>query len=151
MLPNLYGEGCMAKLTVTEEPVVPTPPGEFFYECVMMCDVGYMNYCNRREFQKPGRRPPDQLYYFRFKPAAYNKPAMVMMTPKRIATHFTDKIEKHVTRKILKDGSTEERKTYTKVKFRLMAPSEVNETVRRRAIQLDLRPFDYCEDEVANG
>ena len=121
-------------------------PAYYVYACVEDCDVGYMNYTPRREHHIPGRRPPDILHYWRFKRGRDARhPADILITPRPIAKHFTDQIEKNIKRKVLDTGETVTRKTFTKVKFVLLRPDQITEAIRARAIELDLRPFDYAD------
>lgn len=132
--------------------VVPPPDRqEYFYECVWQVDVGYMNYCNRREFIVPGRRPPDQLYMMRFKPGGRGGYPSILYTKKPIARHFTDPVERHRNRVDLRTGEKKDHVTKGHVKFRLMDPSQVSESIRLRAVELELRPFDYADGEVVDA
>ncbi len=129
----------------------------FYYECVMTVDVAYMAPVHRQDqkFDVPlGGEIPLMQHNLRFKPADVFKerPADIMCTEKKIHRSFVEEYEKQVSRPKEKGGypafkEREMRPKMTKIKFRLMDPSEVTESIKKRAITVVLRECDLAGSE----
>ncbi len=127
----------------------------YFYECVMQCDLLY--------WAPNHMSPPERMFGFgdenliqhpmRFyqRSADGLVPPDVLCVETPIAWFFTEAREKMVSRPLFNEdgsqrkGEREMKPKMTKVKFKLLAPEEVTEEVKKRAKLIKMRPQDTAE------
>lgn len=137
----------------------------FWYECVLQCDLGFLAPDQRRErWTQRGKvevQPPRTLHSVRLYPSkGYDKngnyiPGDVAVFDQPLARRYTEEIEISVSRPLIDaehpGGHTRYmRPKVTKVKFVLLDPEDVTESVKRRAYDYgpDWHPSLFAEGPV---
>ena len=122
----------------------------FFYECIKPVEVIFMAHDQRRERWPRGTlQPPLCEHPFLFQPENVDidppRPSDILVTNRPIAAHFTEEIEKEVSRRVSLEPGKRDRKNFettTKPKF-LLLDSQPPSDAKRRTLYLDLRECDY--------
>ena len=128
-------------------------PKKYYYECVYPVELNYLAPDHRRE-RWEGMRAPIVPHPIRFKPEDKlgEKPADYLVTLRPLAKHLTVKVTRNVRRKNLRTGEYTMVPTDSRVKFELLDPEDVTESVKRRARDLDLPETAYLQPaEVADA